>query len=71
MVAIPCFATVLFAISQFEGPIVAFYGLYATAALVGGGTSPILYTRAVNAQFHKMRGLALGITLAGMGVVAS
>jgi cyanate permease len=70
MVAIPCFATVLFAISRFEGPIVAFYGLYATAALVGGGTSPILYTRAVNAQFHKMRGLALGITLAGMGVVA-
>ena len=70
MVAIPCFATVLFAISRFDGPITAFYSLFAIAALAGGGTCPILYTRAVNSQFQRMRGLALGITLGGMGVVA-
>jgi MFS family permease len=70
MVAIPCFAAVLFAMSRFDGPLVAFHSLFAIAALVGGGTCPILYTRAVNARFHKMRGLALGITLAGMGIAA-
>jgi MFS family permease len=70
MVAIPCFAAVLFAISRFDGPLTAFHSLFAIAALAGGGTCPILYTRAVNAQFNRMRGLALGITLGGMGVVA-
>src|SRR4051812_29974694 len=70
MVAIPCFAAVLFAISRFDGPLTAFYSLFAIAALAGGGTCPILYTRAVNSQFQRMRGLALGITLGGMGVVA-
>src|SRR3954469_4823674 len=42
MVAIPCFAAVLFAISRFDGPLTAFHSLFAIAALAGGGTCPIL-----------------------------
>lgn len=70
LVAIPGFAAVLYAISRFDGPLAGFYVCFGLLALLGGGTTPILYTRAVNAQFDAARGLALGITLAGMGVAA-
>jgi predicted MFS family arabinose efflux permease len=37
-------------------------------SLAGGGTTPVVYTRAVNMWFDKGRGLALGLALAGSGV---
>jgi hypothetical protein len=37
---------------------------------IGGGTTPIVYTRVVNANFTSSRGLALAIVLAGTGLAA-
>ncbi|MFC0408675.1 MFS transporter [Roseomonas elaeocarpi] len=70
LVSIPLLAAVLFAISRFEGSVTGFHLLYALAGLVGSGATPINYTRAVNAAFDRGRGLALGISLAGIGVAA-
>ena len=70
LISIPLLALVLFAVSRFEGSTLAFHGLYALAALVGGGTTPIAYTRVVNGAFKEARGLALGISLAGVAIAA-
>jgi hypothetical protein len=63
LVSIPLLSLVMFLISRFEGSVTVFHALHATAALVGGGATPIAYSRAVNAHFDAARGLALGISL--------
>lgn len=70
LVSIPLLSAVFFIISRFDGPLYQFYLLYALAAVVGAGTTPINYTRAVNGAFDKARGLALGISQAGIAVMA-
>jgi MFS family permease len=52
------------------GSIGAYYTGWAVLALLGSGTSPIVWTRAVASWFERSRGLALGITLCGTGLVA-
>lgn len=47
-----------------------FYLAFGIAMVLGAGTLPIVWTRAVNAGFDKARGLALGLTLTGTGVCA-
>lgn len=56
------------ALTQLNGNIFMFYAMWLVMALVGGGTTPVVWTRAVNLWFDKGRGLALGIALAGAGV---
>lgn len=70
LLAIPGFAMVLLVLAGFDGSLGAFYALFFVAALLGSGTTPILYTRAVAGRFDTARGLALGITLAGPGTAA-
>lgn len=70
LASIPCFAGVVYALSLLEGSLAAFYGCFFLAAVLGCGTTPILYTRAVAGHFDRARGLALGITLAGPGTAA-
>lgn len=70
LAAIPGFAATLFALGRYGDTLTAFYVCFGLAALLGGGTTPILYTRAVNGRFDAARGMALGLTLAGMGVMA-
>jgi predicted MFS family arabinose efflux permease len=70
LISIPLFALALFALSRTPASIGAYYGLCVLASVAGLGTTPVNYTRAVNAEFSSARGLALGITLAGMGVAA-
>lgn len=47
-----------------------FYLAYALVACLGAGSGPVSWTRAIAGQFHKSRGLALGLALSGTGVSA-
>jgi MFS family permease len=71
LVSIPLFAASLFVLQFIPAGAPAFvlWAGYLVMALVGAGTSPITYTRAVNAWFDRNRGLALGLTLAGTGAM--
>jgi MFS family permease len=59
----------LFALNP--GSIILFYANYALLSVVGSGTLPITWTRAVNSWFRKRRGLALGLSLLSTGVFGS
>lgn len=47
------------------------YLAYALIGILGAGTSPVVWTRAVSSWFIKKRGLAFGITLMGTGLFAT
>lgn len=47
------------------------YLAYALIGILGAGTSPVVWTRAVSSWFEKKRGLAFGITLMGTGLFAT
>jgi hypothetical protein len=49
----------------------AFYLLWIVMGALGGGSTPVTWTRAVNAWFVHNRGLALALTLMGTGVTAA
>ena len=50
------------------GNINLFYATWGVMAVVGAGTLPITWTRAVNNRFDTRKGLALGLSLLGTGV---
>jgi MFS family permease len=56
------------ALTQLGGAIGAFYAAWLALSLIGGGTTPVVWTRTVNVWFDKGRGLALGLALAGSGL---
>jgi MFS family permease len=52
------------------GPTVAsFYASFFALAVLGGATTPLVWTRAVATWFRTKRGLAMALTLSGPGVV--
>ncbi len=51
--------------------LTAFIALYGFLGFVGAGHSTLIYARAVSTWFDAQRGLALGITLAGIGIGAA
>ncbi len=60
-----------FLILSFVGPsLLEFYALWTMLSVLGSGTSPIVWTRAVAGWFVRRRGLALGMILCGTGLVA-
>jgi MFS transporter, OFA family, oxalate/formate antiporter len=59
------------ALALTSASIVGFYALWGLMGLLGGGSTPVSWTRAVNGWFEKNRGLALAITLMGTGVTAA
>lgn len=73
-VALP--AIVMFALATACGGLLgasptAFILLYGFLGLVGAGHSTLTYGRAVSTWFDARRGLALGVTLAGIGIGAA
>jgi len=62
-----CFATLSLATAS----LAFFYLLWFITGLLGGGSTPVTWTRAVNGWFAKNRGLALAITLLGTGITAA
>ena len=56
--------------SRSGGELWLFYLTYASMAVLGAGTIPVTWTRAVTATFFHQRGLALGIMLSGTGICA-
>ena len=59
----------LFALNP--GSLILFYANYALLSVVGSGTLPITWTRAVNSWFRERRGLALGLSLLSTGIFGS
>lgn len=71
MVSIGLLAAVYLGLAAMPPSLGAFYGLFALLVILGSGTGPIGYTRAVNTWFDKGRGLSLGLTLTGVSLVAA
>ena len=53
------------------GSIVQYYASWVVICLTGLGTTPIIFTRLINIAFDRRRGLALGLMLAGPGLVTA
>lgn len=60
----------LFIAATMNGQLWVFYLAYSCMALLGAGTSPVTWTRAIASSFDRQRGLALGFALTGSGVCA-
>lgn len=60
-----------FGLVALSGPsITSFYAAWIALAFFGCGTTPLTWTRAINLEFRKARGLALGIALLGTGLAS-
>lgn len=57
--------------SQLTGSLLQYAIVHLALAVLMMGTSPIAFTRPVNLAFDRMRGLALGITIGGIGAMAA
>ena len=64
-------ASGLWSMSHLPRSIGAYLGMTALVSIGSAGTTPVLFTRLVNQWFHRSRGLALGITLAGTGITGA
>ena len=58
-------------LGMFVQSIATFVILAMLQAILCSASSPLAYTRAINAVFNKQRGLALGVALSGAGVAAT
>ncbi len=65
------FASAFIALSLQTGALWYFYALCTTAALVGAGTNAVVHTGMVAARYRDRLGLALGLALAGVGVISA
>jgi OFA family oxalate/formate antiporter-like MFS transporter len=54
--------------ANMNGELWMLYAVYTSMAILGAGTIPVTWTRAVTSIFFKQRGLALGIMLSGTGI---
>jgi predicted MFS family arabinose efflux permease len=57
--------------STMQGQLWMLFVAYGSIALLGCGTIPVTWTRAIATSFFRRRGLALGLSLTGTGICAS
>jgi len=72
-VALPCIVGLsggFFLAATVDGRLWMLQLSYALIAILGAGTTPVTWTRAIAASFRRQRGLALGLTLTSTGVCA-
>jgi MFS family permease len=62
------FSLAFMSLALSTGSLVQFYVTWAAVAVLGAGTLPITWTRAVNDWFDVRKGLALGVSLMGTGL---
>lgn len=70
LVATFLFGASFAAIALSPPSLMAFYALWALCGVLGGGSTPVSWTRTVNGWFVKRRGLALAITLTASAILA-
>src|SRR3984885_1239038 len=70
LIATGIFGFILFANRIFSGSIAQFYCFYLLLGLCTGGVGPIPYGSLISHWFDKSRGLALGLTMLGIGLGA-
>jgi MFS family permease len=63
-------ATMYVVLAMTPGSLWAFYLAFAGLAVFAAGSLPITWTTVVNSWFHVHRGLAIGLTMAGIGLAA-
>ncbi|RMB01929.1 MFS transporter [Eilatimonas milleporae] len=61
----------LLLLSQAGPSLRNYYLIWLIVSIMGAGTIPVVWTRAINAAFQRRRGLALGLTLCGTGLSAA
>lgn len=61
----------VFVCALLGGTLAGLYAGYALIGILGAGTSPVVWTRAVSGWFIRNRGLAFGIALMGTGIFAT
>jgi MFS family permease len=66
--AIVLFAIATAALSLLNTSVWVLFLLFAISGILGAGQTPTGYTKMVTARFDTQRGLALGVTLAGVGL---
>ena len=68
LISVVLFALSFMGFSLSNGDIRLFYLNWGIMAVLGAGTLPVTWTRAVNNRFEVRKGLALGLSLLGTGV---
>lgn len=67
----PAFGAIaLTPMAKTPGTLGIYYGLWVLVGLVGIGSTPVTWSRAINMWFFKNRGLALGLLLLGTSMTA-
>lgn len=57
--------------SLLQGSLWVYAAVHLSLTFLAAGSTPIAFTRPINASFDRMRGLALGITIGGIGATAA
>ncbi len=61
----------LASLSLTNGQLINYYLLWIVMSVLASGTLPVTWTRGVNTWFNLNKGLALGLTMVGTGIVAA